>query len=148
MGFLRNYEPYLYALLRIVAGFLFLMHGTQKVLGFPARPQPSGGQAAANTPPPSEIMQALSSASGPLELILGLLILLGLFGGWAGFFASGMMAVAYFSAHQGRGIFPIQNGGETAVLYCFLFLYIAARGSGIWSVDSIRKGGGEPGPAA
>lgn len=139
MGFLSKYEPYFYALLRIVSGFLFLMHGTQKVLGFPQRPPSPATQAAANTPPPSEIMQMLGSASGPLELVLGLLILLGLFSGWAGFLASGMMAIAYFSAHQPRGILPIQNGGETAVLYCFVFLYIAARGSGVWSVDSLMR---------
>lgn len=139
--FLGRYEPYFYALLRIVTGFLFLMHGTQKVLGFPAKPPAQAAQqAAANTPPPSEIMQALASSSGPLELIFGLLILLGLFGGWTGFLASGMMAIAYFSAHQARGVLPIQNGGESAVLYCFIFLYIAARGSGIWSLDSMIWG--------
>jgi putative oxidoreductase len=130
--FLGRYAPYIYAILRIVTGFLFLMHGTQKVLGFPYRPPKPPA-----TPPPSQIMAALSGASGYLELILGLLILIGLFGGWAGFLASGMMAVAYFAAHQPRGIFPIQNAGELAALYCFVFLYIAARGSGIWSVDSL-----------
>jgi putative oxidoreductase len=129
--FLGRYSPYIYAVLRIVTGFLFLLHGTQKVLGFPARPERPPGAA------PSQIMAALGGASGYLELILGLLILIGLFGGWASFFASGMMAVAYFSAHQGRGLLPIQNGGELAVVYCFVFLYIAARGSGPWSIDSL-----------
>lgn len=144
MGFLGKYEPYFYALLRIVSGFLFLMHGTQKILGFPAKPPSPATQAAANMPEPSAIMQALGSASGPLELVFGLLIMLGLFGGWAGFLASGMMAIAYFSAHQPRGILPIQNGGEGAVLYCFIFLYIAARGSGILSVDSAMRGNSAP----
>jgi len=139
MGFLSRYEPYFYALLRIISGFLFLMHGTQKVLGFPAKPPNPAAQAAANTTPPSEIMQMLGSASGPLEIVFGLLILLGLFGSWAGFLASGMMAIAYFSAHQPRGIFPIQNAGEGAALFCFIFLYIAARGSGILSVDSALR---------
>jgi putative oxidoreductase len=133
--FLGRYSPYIYAILRIVTGFLFLMHGTQKILGFPVRP-PNPCQC---PPPaqPSQIMAALSGASGYLELILGLLILVGLFGGWAGFFASGMMAVAYFASHQPRGLFPIQNAGELAALYCFVFLYIAARGSGPWSIDSL-----------
>lgn len=128
---LGRYSPYIYAILRIVTGFLFLLHGTQKVLGIPVRPErpPSA--------PPSQIMAALGGASGYLELILGLLILIGLFGGWAAFLASGMMAVAYFSAHQGRGLLPIQNGGELAVIYCFVFLYIAVRGSGPWSLDSL-----------
>lgn len=130
--FLGRYSPYIYAILRIVTGFLFLMHGTQKVLGFPYRP-PSP----APTSPPSQIMAALGGASGYLELILGLLILVGLFGGWASFLASGMMAVAYFASHQPRGILPIQNAGELAALYSFVFLYMAARGSGIWSIDSL-----------
>src|SRR5689334_8941691 len=133
--FLGRYEPYFYAILRIVTGFLFLMHGTQKVLGFPAKPP--APMAAAGTPPPSDIVTALGSVSGYFELVLGLLIFLGLFGGWAGFFASGMMAIAYFTAHQPKGILPIMNGGDLAVLFCFVFLYIAARGSGLWSVDSI-----------
>ena len=134
---LGNYSPYIYAILRIVAGLLFLMHGTQKVLGFPAR-LPNPCQCPPQQPP-SEFMAALSGASGYLELILGPLIMIGLFGRWAGFLASGMMAVAYFVSHQSRGALPIQNAGELAVLYCFLFLYIAARGSGPWSVDSLLR---------
>ena len=139
---LGSFSPYIYAILRIVAGFLFLMHGTQKVLGFPARtPNPCQ---CPTTPPPSDFMAALAGASGYLELVLGLLILVGLFGGWASFIASGMMAVAYFASHQGRGILPIQNGGELAALYSFVFLFIAAYGSGVWSIDSLlsRKDSG------
>jgi putative oxidoreductase len=132
---LGSYSPYVYAILRIVTGFLFLMHGTQKVLGTPAR-LPNPCQCPPQDPP-SQLMAALSGASGYLELILGLLILIGLFGRLAGFLASGMMAVAYFAAHQPRGVLPIQNAGELAALYCFVFLYIAMLGSGPLSVDSL-----------
>jgi putative oxidoreductase len=137
--FLGRFEPVFYAILRIVSGFMFLLHGTQKVLGFPERtPNPCQ---CPTPPPPSDFMAMLGSSSGYLELLLGLLITLGLFGGYAGFLASGMMAVAYFTAHQPRGILPIQNGGELAVLYCFVFLYIASRGSGVLSIDAmIRRG--------
>lgn len=127
--FLGKYEPYVYALLRIVVGFLFLLHGTQKLLGFP----PSGR-------PPAPL-SGMIAAAGVIELVAGLLVLIGLFAGFAAFIASGLMAVAYFMAHQPQGVLPIQNGGETAVLYCFIFLYIAARGSGILSVDSLMNRG-------
>jgi len=126
--FLGRYEPYFYALLRIVSGFLFMLHGTQKLFAFPPSPVP--------IPPGGFITFA-----GVLELVLGLLIMLGLFGGYAGFLASGMMAVAYFMGHQPNGALPTSNGGDPAVLFCFIFLYIAARGSGVLSVDSAMRGG-------
>jgi len=127
-NFLRSYEPYFYALLRIVTGFMFAQHGAQKLFGFP----PSGK--------PAMPLNALMTFGATLELVSGLMVMLGLFAGFAAFFASGMMAVAYFMAHQPQGILPIQNGGEPAVLYCFIFLFIAARGSGVLSLDSLIFG--------
>ena len=122
--FLGRFEPYIYALLRIITGFLFVWHGSQKLFAFP---------------PPKQAMplNALMAVGGAIEFFGGLMILLGLFAGFAAFIASGMMAVAYFMAHASRGFLPVENGGELAVLYCFVFLYIAARGSGIWSLDSL-----------
>lgn len=128
-GFLGRFEPYIYAILRIVVGFLFLLHGTQKLFGFPPSGKPGGS------------LNAMMTAAGVIELVAGLLILIGLFASIAAFIASGMMAVAYFMVHQPQGALPIQNNGETAVLFCFIFLYIAARGSGIWSVDSMMNRG-------
>jgi putative oxidoreductase len=125
--FLGRFEPQLYALLRIVAGLLFAMHGSQKLLGIPA------GKGM-----PVPVTSFPLGISGLLELILGLMILLGLLASWAAFIASGEMAVAYFMAHfSSKAPLPILNQGEPAVLFCFIFLYIAARGSGIWSVDSL-----------
>ena len=121
--FLGRYAPYFYALLRIVAGLLFTMHGTQKLFGFPNK-----------MPVP---LSPLITVGGVIELVCGLLILLGFLTSIAAFIASGMMAVAYFMAHFPNGFWPIINQGELAVIYCFVFLYFAARGSGIWSLDSI-----------
>lgn len=126
MGFLGRFEPQIYALMRIITGFLFLWHGTQKLLGFP--PSQGGGQG----------LSVMTALAGTIELVGGLMILFGLFAGIAAFIASGTMAVAYFMAHFSvQAFLPIQNRGELAVLYCFVFLYIAARGSGIWSLDSL-----------
>ena len=127
---LGRYEPYVYAILRIVAGFTFLLHGTQKFFGFP--PFPAGMQA----PPMDSFMMALMTAAGAIELIAGLMIIFGFYSSIAAFIASGEMAVAYFMVHQPMGALPATNGGDAAVLFCFIFLYIAARGSGNWSVDS------------
>jgi putative oxidoreductase len=128
--FLGKYEPYIYALLRIVTGFLFLWHGSQKLLGFPPQQTPPG-----SAPQGLSTMMAIA---GTIELVGGILILIGLFAGFAGFLASGLMAAAYFTAHFSMQAFlPLQNRGELAALYCFVFLYIAARGSGVWSVDSL-----------
>jgi putative oxidoreductase len=124
--FLGKYAPYLYALLRIVAGLMFAMHGSQKLLGFP------GGK----DPVP---LVSLFGLAGVIELVGGLMIAFGFLASPAAFIASGMMAVAYFMAHAPQGALPILNGGEPAVLYCFVFLYIAAQGSGVWSIDAARR---------
>ena len=131
-GFLGRYATYIYAIMRIVTGFLFLWHGSQKLLGFPPQPGPPGAQPA--------VLSPLMATAGTLELVLGTLVMVGLFTGFAAFIASGEMAVAYFISHFSTGSFlPITNRGELAVLYCFIFLYVAAVGSGKLSVDSIRK---------
>jgi putative oxidoreductase len=124
--FLGKYAPYLYALLRIVSGLLFALHGSQKLLGFPGEKEPV------------ELFSQMGLA-GVIELVGGLLIALGLLTSYAAFLASGEMAFAYFMAHASQAPLPILNGGELAVLYCFLFLYVAARGSGVWSLDSLRS---------
>ncbi|HXW08021.1 MAG TPA: DoxX family protein [Vicinamibacterales bacterium] len=119
---------YAYAAMRIVAGFLFLFHGLQKILGM------FGGQVPG--------VGSLRWAAGMIELIGGTMIAIGLFTSPVAFICSGEMAVAYFMAHLPRGFWPIQNGGELAALYAFVFLYIAVRGAGPLSVDRIwrRKG--------
>lgn len=127
-SFLGRYSTYIYAVLRIVSGFLFMWHGSQKLLGYP----PSGS---------AETLSPIMGIGGGIELIGGFLIMIGLFTGFAAFLASGTMAVAYFGWHFSMQAFlPVVNKGELAVVYCFLFLYIASRGSGIWSVESIFKG--------
>ena len=123
---LGRYSSYIYALLRIVAGLLFLQHGLQKLFGIPG------------TQPPVDVMTQAGLA-GIIETIGGILIALGLFTSPVAFIASGEMAVAYFQVHAPRGFWPMMNGGELAALYCFIFLYFAAVGSGKWSVDSLRK---------
>lgn len=125
---LKRFEPQAYALFRIVAGFLFVMHGSRKLLGWPAGP--GGGDG--SLPP-------LMMVAGAIELVGGLLILFGLFASIAAFLSSGLMAVAYFVGHSPKGLLPIVNQGELAVLYAFAFLYIATRGSGIWSIDALRE---------
>jgi putative oxidoreductase len=116
------------SVLRIVTGFLFMAHGTQKLLGFPAEP---GMQ----QPP----LMSLVGLAGVLELFGGALILIGLFTRPVAFVLSGFMAVAYFMAHAPQGFWPILNRGELAVVYCFLFLYLAAAGGGEWSVDRLLR---------
>jgi putative oxidoreductase len=114
-----------YALLRIVAGLLFACHGAQKLFGA------LGGTAMTSNP--------MMLVAGIIEFGGGLLIAIGLFTSWAAFLASGEMAVAYFMVHAKGGFWPIINKGELAVAYCFLFLYIAARGSGPYSVDAAMR---------
>lgn len=121
--FLAPFSERIYALFRIVVGFLFTCHGLQKVFGF------FGG---------SEAEGAILWVAGGIELVGGALVMVGLFGGWAAFLCSGLMAFAYFLAHQPHGLLPIENRGELAALYSFAFLFIAARGSGTWSVDVAR----------
>jgi len=125
LAFLGKYEPQIYAALRIVAGFLFLWHGLQKLFGIPV--------------PPPAMPAFVIYVAGPIELLGGLLVLVGLFTRPAAFVCSGEMACAYWMVHAGRGLLPLQNGGELAVLYCFVFLFIAARGSGIWSIDGASR---------
>ena len=124
MDWLGKYSERIYAVMRIVAGLLFACHGAQKLFGV------LGGQ--------SQLSNPMMLAAGVIELAGGLLVAIGLFAAYAAFVASGQMAVAYFMAHAPQGFWPIQNGGELAVLYCFVFLYVASRGSGILSVDGTR----------
>jgi putative oxidoreductase len=118
---LGRFGPQLYALMRIVAGLLFACHGAQKLFGV------LGGQQAP--------LASQFGLAGVIELVGGLMIAIGFMTGTVAFIASGEMAYAYFTAHMPRGGLPIQNGGELAVLYCFVFLYIASRGAGVWGVD-------------
>ena len=122
------WAPRLLSVLRIMSGLLFLQHGTAKHLKFPVVPM------FAKLDPVSML-----GAAGALEIVGSLLLILGLFTRTTAFIMSGFMAVAYFMAHANRGFYPILNGGELAILYCFVFLYIAAAGPGPWSYDAIRK---------
>jgi putative oxidoreductase len=108
----------------MVTGLMFTMHGTQKLLGYPGNK-------------PAVELTSLPGVAASIEVLAGTLIMVGLFGSLAAFLASGEMAVAYFMAHFPRAFWPIENQGELAVLYCFIFLYVAAHGSGMWSLDSL-----------
>jgi putative oxidoreductase len=132
---LGRYSAYIYAILRIVVGLLFLMHGTQKLFGYP--PMPAGMAAG----PMDSTTMTLMSIGAIIEVVAGSLILIGFLASIAAFIASGQMAVAYFMFHQPNGTWPATNMGDAAVLFCFIFLYIAARGSGAWSIDSLRGAG-------
>ncbi len=122
MNFLDKYQEETYALFRIMSGFLFLWHGTQKFFNFP-------------TKFPWGEVSPLLTAAGAIELVAGILIMVGFYTRYAAFLASGTMAAAYWMAHGMKDFFPLVNGGELAVLYCFGFLMIAARGAGKWSLD-------------
>jgi putative oxidoreductase len=122
---LGRFAPYFYVLLRVVAGLAFAQHGAQKLFGV------LGGSAV-------ELLSQRGIA-GVIEFVGGILIAIGLFTSPVAFLSSGEMAWAYFQAHAPRGFWPIQNGGELSVLYCFIFLYFAAVGSGKLSLDAIRK---------
>jgi putative oxidoreductase len=122
---LGRFSPYLFALLRIIGGLAFAQHGAQKLFGL------LGGQAVELT--------SQRGLAGIIEFVGGIMIAIGLFTSPVSFLAGGEMAWAYFQNHAPRGFWPIQNGGELAVLYCFIFLYFAAVGSGKLSIDSIRK---------
>ena len=124
MKFLDGFGEQAYALLRIVAGLLFLAHGVQKFFNFPV-----------DFPMP---LNPMLQAAGVIELVAGGLIVIGLFTRPAAFIASGMAAVGYWMVHGSKSFFPIVNGGEAIALYCFIFLFIATRGAGIWSVDGAR----------
>jgi putative oxidoreductase len=125
---LGPYTATLHAVLRIVAGFLFFQHGLPKLFGgFGSRG-------------PAELSSQMGLA-GVIEVFGGAAIALGLLTSPIAFLASGEMAVAYFQAHLPRGFWPVANGGELAAIFCFVWLYYAATGSGKWSLDTLRKGG-------
>lgn len=124
--FLSQYSSQCYGLMRIIVGFLFLWHGVQKLFGFP-------GGMPANVPP------FIIYGAGPIELIGGILVMIGLLTRYAAFIASGQMAFAYWIAHGTKAVLPLQNGGELAVIYCFVFLFIASQGGGCWSIDALRR---------
>ncbi|THF60034.1 DoxX family protein [Ollibium composti] len=121
------WAPRLLSVLRIMAALLFMAHGTMKLFGFPdsGRPSPE--------------LFSLMGFAGTLEIVGGALLVIGLFTRPVAFILSGMMAVAYFMAHAPQGFHPIQNGGESAILFCFVFLYLVAAGAGSWSIDAARR---------
>jgi putative oxidoreductase len=123
-----TWAPRILSVLRIMSGLLLLQHGTGKLLGFPA-----------GAVQPNFSLASMPGYAGFIEFVCGILLVLGLFTRPAAFVASGMTAVAYFYAHFPQGFFPILNRGELAVLYCFVFLYIAAAGPGPWSIDAARR---------
>jgi putative oxidoreductase len=123
-----TWTPRLLSLLRIVSGLLFLEHGLQKIFDFPP----------ALAPRPYVLMSLAPGAAGLLELVGGTLLLLGLFSRPVAFVLSGEMAAAYFIGHAPKSLFPILNGGDAAVLYCFVFLFLSAAGPGPWSLDALR----------
>jgi putative oxidoreductase len=124
MNFLKRYADTIYCIMRLVVGLLFACHGGQKILGYPP-----GGHG-----PPEGTLMVLGAW---IELVAGFLIAFGLLTRIAAFVASGEMAVAYFMAHAGGGFYPIQNHGESAVIYCFVFLFIFLHGPGRWSIDAM-----------
>jgi putative oxidoreductase len=119
--FISKYEPQIYAIFRIVAGFLFLWHGSQKLFAFP--------------PVANEIPTFIMFITGPIEFLGGILIMVGLWTPWVAFICSGQMAFAYWMVHGTHAILPVMNGGELAIINCFVFLFIASRGSGVFSID-------------
>ena len=123
MKLLAPWQPQLLSVLRIMSGLLFLQHGTTKHLGFPV----SGMNEIATF--------SMGGVAGLIELVGGVLLVLGLFTRPVAFVCSGLMAAAYFIAHAPQGFYPLLNGGELAALYCFTFLYLAAAGGGAWSLD-------------
>lgn len=130
MKFLSKWSNELLSILRIVSAFIFTLHGTQKLLGFPVEPRSA-----------YDLFTLSPGLAGLLEIVLGPLLLIGLLTRPVAFVLSGFMAFAYFLAHAPRSVWPVANGGDSAILYCFLFLYIAAAGGGKWSVDAYRGRG-------
>jgi putative oxidoreductase len=125
------WRPHLLSVLRIITGFLFVAHGTQKLFDYP-----SSGKGPVD-------LASFMGFTGALELVGGLLILFGLFTRFTAFILSGMMAVAYFMAHAPGGFLPLVNKGELAVLYCFVFLYMAIAGGGSLSLDALLRRDGK-----
>ena len=129
---LSRWQPQLLAILRIVTGLLFLEHGLSKFFGFPV-------------PFPVHPLPPLLVAAGVIECLTGVLVTLGLFTRIAAFIAAGEMAVGYWMQHFPKSPWPLANQGEAAILFCFVFLYIAAAGPGAWSIDEARaRGAGAP----
>lgn len=126
-----TWAPPLRSILRIVAAFLFIAHGTQKLFAFPV-----------NQPRSVVDLMSLAGLAGVLETFGGALLLLGLFTRPVAFILAGEMAFAYFMAHAPRSPWPILNGGEPAALFCFVYLYLAAAGPGPWSLDAVWPGRG------
>lgn len=122
MQSIDRYTPYVLSILRIVVAALFIEHGTGKMFGFPS-----------GNPVPT---MSLYWYAACIEIIGGILVLIGLFTRPAAFIMSGEMAVAYFMSHAPRGFYPLTNAGDAAVLFCFIFLYLAFAGAGPWSVDA------------
>jgi putative oxidoreductase len=122
---LQVWAPRMLSVLRIITALLFLEHGTQKLLGFPP----------ADNPP---AFLSVSWIAGALELVGGTLLVLGLFTRPVAFIVAGEMAVAYWMAHAPQSFFPVLNGGDAAILYCFIFLYLVFAGAGPWSIDAVR----------
>ena len=127
---LSSWAPRFQSILRIVAGLLILQHGAQKILGFPPGGQGGGFDVSS--------LSTLAGWSGPIELVGGVLMILGLFTRGTAFILSGFTAVAYWMVHAPQGPYPIGNGGELAVLYCFVFFYIIFAGPGEWAADNLR----------
>jgi putative oxidoreductase len=125
---LEIWRPRILSILRVFAGLELLQHGTGKWLGFPAVPAFANASAT-----------SLSGIAGMIELVGGVLFVLGLFTRSVAFILSGLCAAAYFIAHAPRGFYPILNGGELAALYCFVFLYFVFAGPGPWSLDAMIK---------
>jgi putative oxidoreductase len=123
---MKDFQGETYALLRIVTGLLFLWHGAQKLFDFPA-------------PMPMEAPAFITYVAGPIELVGGVFVMIGFMTRWSAFLCSGLMAAAYWMAHGMKGLFPLLNGGELAILYCFVLLFISANGPGRWSVDAGRS---------
>jgi putative oxidoreductase len=122
---LGKFSDRLYAALRIVAGFMFLQHGAQKLFGVLGKD--------------SVELASQMGLAGAIEFFGGLLIMFGVFTSWAAFLASGTMAVGYFMAHAPQGFWTVINRGELAALYCFVFLFMAAKGDGAWSLGRLFK---------
>ena len=139
-SFYSTWGPRLLSVLRIIAGFLLLQHGLQKVFGVLMPPPPSGAPQSHGT----FQMFSLTGVAGILEFGGGLLLLLGLFTRPVAFILSGLMAVAYFMSHAPGGFWPILNRGELAALYSFVFLYLAVAGGGEWSLDRLLRRDGRP----
>lgn len=123
-----RFAPYLLGVLRIVTALLFIEHGTQKLLGFPAMPEPMAVP-----------LLSLFGIAGLIEIVGGTLVLVGFLTRPAAFILSGTMAVAYFTEHAPLGFFPANNGGDAAILFCFVFLYLVAAGPGAWRLDRSRS---------